>query len=459
MRETSAMLPGPIEALARPWGRLGYSFGRRFFLLIAVGLVWLVPIFINRRFAYAMLLWDLLVLLAWAADLVSLPKPGLLQVQRIWHTPLSLATESQVEISVLSKAKTTLHVELRDDVHSELNDRPGQTKFMVSPGRQGSGTYTIKPRKRGEATVGQVYLQYQTPIRLAERWAAADLKQKVVVYPDLREARRQAMFLMQSCQIDLEKRLSRSRGAGHSFESLREYREGDDFSDICWTASARRGKLVTRLYELEKSQTIWLVLDTGRLMRTYVASLSKLDYAISAGLALAQVALLTGDRVGLLAYARNIQSRVPPERGTTQLRQVLEALALVREDVSEADHLQAASRLMRDQKRRSMVVWITDLAETAMTPEVIEAASTLVSRHLVLFVVIGQPDLRRAAVRSPENVAQMYEVSAAQEILHRRELLLARLRERGALAVEAESAELAPLLVNSYLEVKQKSLL
>jgi uncharacterized protein (DUF58 family) len=240
---------------------------------------------------------------------------------------------------------------------------------------------------------------------------------------------------------------------------LREYREGDDFSDICWTATARRGKLVTRLYELEKSQTIWLVLDTGRLMRTYVASLSKLDYAISAGLALAQVALLTGDRVGLLAYARSIQSRVPPERGTAQLRQVLEALALVREDVSEADHLQAASRLMRDQKRRSMVVWITDLAETAMTPEVIEAASTLVSRHLVLFVVIGQPDLRMAAVRSPQNVAEMYEVSAAQEILHRRELLLARLRERGALAVEAESADLAPLLVNSYLEVKQKSLL
>ena len=459
MKETSAMLPHTVEAFARPWGRFGYSFGRRFFLLIGVGLVWLVPIFINRRFAYAMLLWDLLVLLGWAADLVSLPKPGLLQVQRIWHSPLSLATETQVEISISSKAKATLHVELRDDVPSELNHRPGQTRFMIPPSGQSSGTYTVKPRKRGEAIVGQVYLQYQTSMRLAERWAAADLKQKVVVYPDLREARRQAMFLMQSRQFDLEKRLSRSRGAGHSFESLREYREGDDFSDICWTATARRGKLVTRLYELEKSQTIWLVLDTGRLMRTYVASLSKLDYAISAGLALAQVALLTGDRVGLLAYARSIQSRVPPERGTAQLRQVLEALALVREDVSEADHLQAASRLMRDQKRRSMVVWITDLAETAMTPEVIEAASTLVSRHLVLFVVIGQPDLRMAAVRSPQNVAEMYEVSAAQEILHRRELLLARLRERGALAVEAESADLAPLLVNSYLEVKQKSLL
>ena len=94
-----------------------------------------------------------------------------------------------------------------------------------------------------------------------------------------------------------------------------------------------------------------------------------------------------------------------------------------------------------------------------MMPEVIEAASKLLPRHLVLFVVIGQPDLRLAASRRPENVSEMYQVSAAQEVIHRRELLLARLRERGALTVEAESGELAPLLVNSYLDIKQRSLL
>jgi uncharacterized protein (DUF58 family) len=292
---------------------------------------------------------------------------------------------------------------------------------------------------------------------LAERWAVADLSQEVMVYPDLHEARRHALYLMRSRQVELEKRFSRIRGAGHAFESLREYREGDDFGDICWTATARRGKLVTRLYELEKSQTVWIVLDTGRLMRTRVAKLSKLDHAVNAALALGQVALMTGDRVGLLAYTRSIQHRIPPERGVTQLRQLLDTLATVREDGAEADHLFAVSRLMRDQKRRSFVVWITELAETAMTPEVIEAASALLSRHLVLFVVIGQPDLQHAAAQRPSNVSQMYEVSAAQEVMHRRELLLARLRERGALAVESPSGELAPLLVNSYLQVKQKS--
>ena len=92
-----------------------------------------------------------------------------------------------------------------------------------------------------------------------------------------------------------------------------------------------------------------------------------------------------------------------------------------------------------------------------MIPEVIEAAAKLLPRHLVLFVAIGQPDLAHCGVAPPENVSEMYQVAAAQEVTHRRELLLARLRERGALALEADSGELAPLLVNSYLAIKQKS--
>jgi len=303
--------------------------------------------------------------------------------------------------------------------------------------------------------VSQVYLRYEGSFRIAQRWAVADLAQELTIYPNLHEAKRHAVYLIRNRQLALEKRFSRIRGAGRAFESLREYQDGDDFGDICWTATARRGKLVTRLYELEKSQTIWIVLDTGRLMRARVASLSKLDHAVNAALALCQVALFTGDRVGLLSYARNIRQRIPAMRGHSQLRQFLEALAEIREDEWEADHLQAASQLMRDQKRRSLVVWITDLAETAMTPEVIEAVAKLMPRHLVLFVVIGQPDLQMAASRRPKNVSEMYEVSAAQEVIHRRELLLARLRERGALAVEADSGELAPLLVNSYLAIKQ----
>ncbi len=119
-----------------------------------------------------------------------------------------------------------------------------------------------------------------------------------------------------------------------------------------------------------------------------------------------------------------------------------------------------ASRLLTDQKRRSLVVWLTDLAETAMTPEVIEAASMMMPRHLVLFVVIGQPDLGELAARTPQGTGESGDVSGcggAGDGASRRELLLARLRERGALAMEVNSGAVSPVIVNAYLQIKERN--
>lgn len=457
MSDWLAIIPAPVEGEAQDFSRFPFSFGYRFFLLLILGMGWLAPAFWDHRFAYAMVAWDVVLILAWVADLVALPKARELGVRRSWLEPLSLSVRSQGKITAINRSKSFLHIHVLDNPPPSLRSSPPELELVVRPGGEAEAEYSIRPRRRGRAIVSQVYLRYEGIFRMAQRWAVANLPQELTIYPNLAEAKRHALYLVRSRQLALEKRFSRVRGAGHAFESLREYQEGDDFSDICWSATARRGKLVTRLYELEKSQTVWIVLDTGRLMRSKVGSLSKLDHAANAALALCQVALFTGDRVGLLAYARHVRQRIPATRGSSQLRQFMETLATTHEDEWEADHLQAAAQLMRDQKRRSLVVWITDLTETAMTPEVIDAASRLLPRHVVLFVVIGQQDLQLAAAQRPENVSGMYQVTAAQEVIHRRELLLARLRERGALAVEAFAGDLAPMLVNSYLSIKQKN--
>jgi uncharacterized protein (DUF58 family) len=454
---TGVLVPASVEAQARPFKKIGVAFANRFFFLLLVGLIWLVPAFADQRFVYAMLAWDVLLFLAWLLDLAGLPKPEQLKARRSWLDPSALSVESRVQLTLLNESNSTVHARLLDNVPHQLRSEPGQLDITARPHSEAEARYLIHPSVRGRASVGDVYLRYQSAMRIAERWAKVPLRQIVTTYPNLDEAKRHSVYLLRSRQIELEKRFTRLRGAGRAFESLREYREGDEFRDICWTASARRGKLVTRLYEIEKSQTIWILLDSGRLMRTRVAGLSKLDYAVNAALTLTQVAQYSGDRVGLLAYGRGIRQRVPAARGSAHLMQMMGQLALVQEDQGEADHLQAASRLLNDQKRRSLVVWITDLAETAMTPEAIEAAFHLMPRHLVLFVVIGQPDLNDLAAQRPEDVDQMYQTAAAQEVVHRRELLLARLRERGALAMETSSGRLSTTVVNSYLEIKQRS--
>lgn len=457
MSDLDSLIPPEIAEVAQPHGRLGAAFGSRFFLLLLMGMIWLGPAFVEPRFVYAMLAWDAFVLLAWGADLARLPKPAQLRLRRTWHAPTALSVSSDIEITLVNDSGAGVHAVVLDTVPQQLRAEPPRIEISAGAQSERGKSYPIRPVQRGQAKLGDIYVRYQSSLHLAEKWARVPLEQKVKVYPNLEDAKRHSVYLLRSRQIELEKRHARMRGVGREFESLREYREGDEYRDICWTAAARRGKLVTRVYQIERSQTIWIVIDSGRLMRARIAELSKLDYAVNAALSLAQVALFSGDRVGLLAYGRGIRHRLPAAKGSAHLRQLIEQLALVREETSEADHLQTAGRLLTDQKRRSLVVWLTDLAETAMTPEVVEAASLMMPRHLVLFVVIGQPDLGILAARHPQDEEQMYQVAAAQEMVHRRELLLARLRERGALALEVSSGAISPVVVNSYLQIKERS--
>jgi uncharacterized protein (DUF58 family) len=460
--ELGRLLPPEVEARAKSYKRLDVAFGDCFFMLLFVGLVWVGPAFIDPRFVYGMLAWDGLVLLAWLADLEQLPKPAQLTVRRSWRSPAALSIASEVDVTLTNSSGTSIHATMVDTVPLQLRHEPPTLTIRAEARGEGTASYGICPTQRGDAKLGDCYVRYQSPLRIAERWVRAPLEQTVRIYPNLDEAKRHSIYLLRSRQIALEKRHARARGIGREFESLREYQLGDEYRDICWTAAARRGRLVTRMYQIERSQTVWIVIDSGRLMRARVGgvgklSFSKLDQAVNSALSLAQVALYSGDRVGLIAYGRGIRQQLPAAKGSAHLRQLIEQLALVHEESSEADHLQMASRLLTDQKRRSLIVWLTDLAETAMTPEVIEAASMMMPRHLVLFVVIGQPDLGELASKTPRSESEMYQVAAAQETVHRRELLLARLRERGALAMEVSSGAVSPALVNAYLQIKERN--
>jgi uncharacterized protein (DUF58 family) len=267
------------------------------------------------------------------------------------------------------------------------------------------------------------------------------------------------LYLLRSRQIELERRLTRRRGLGREFESLRDYRDGDELRDVCWTATARRGKLITRQFQIERSQAVCLVVDAGRLLRAKVGKLQKLDFSVNAALTLAHVAQYSGDRVALLAYGRRVQQQLPPGRGSPHTRAMVEQLSLVRSEVAEADHARAARVLLTMQKRRSLVVWITDLAETVMTPDVIQAALQVARRHLLLFITFSEPQVMELLARAPENPLNMYRVMAAQEMAQRRELLLRRLREQGAFALEMPPDQVSTAVVNHYLEIKDRGLL
>ena len=466
MNSSSTFIPPVACARAHSTGRLGIGFGTRFFVALLIGLVWVVPAAWSLRFIAGMFVWDGLFLVLWLQDLLRLPKPDKLELQRLWHAPPSLGVRSKVSVELRNFGRRSVFARVTDETSRALRREPPMVELAVSAGSSVSADYEILPAERGDLHVGKLYVRYQSALRLAERWAVAETSATVRVLPNLEQAKQQTLYLIRTRQVAMERRRRRLRGLGREFESLREYRTGDEFRNISWTATARRSKLITRVFQVERSQTVWIVLDAGRLLREQIAQgeasslrLSKLDYAVDAALALAQVAMHSGDRVGLLAYGREIQQNRNAGRGATHLHSIVESLALVHSEPSEADHGRAAHALLSEQHRRSLIVWITDLAETAGTPDVVEYAMQMTKRHLVLFAAIGQPDLNERVARHPESEEEMFRYIAAIEIVQRRELLLRRLREHGVLAMEIMPGALAASLVNRYLDIKDRSLI
>ena len=493
--------PEPVRAACERRRRWAFGLTPRSLGLLIAGFLLLVPGFWDARLTWAMVAFEVLVLLAALFDGLRLPRAAQLTAGRTWSNVPALDSETEIELTIENNGHMIIECRLVDDLPPALVADPATHRLTAFPRVPANVRYRVEPTERGDWETGWLYVRYRSPLGLAERWAMAPLTQKVRVYPALRTGEEQQIFLARSRQIDLQLRQARQRGLGRDFESLRDYREGDDLRDICWTATARRGDLITRQYQTERSQAVWIVLDCGRLMRTRVKSASssakgtgfspkgtgfsvkgtgfspyidpeqrsralapegqphsKLDHACTTAVALAQLALFSGDRVGLLAYGQSIQQRILPGRGAAHMRQLIEALAQVHSEPSEADHMRATATLNRLQPRRSLILWITDLAETAMRPEVIDGAMQLLRRHVLLFVTMAQPEVESIAATRPRNVDQMFRAAAAQEMAARRELLLARLHEHGALTLDLNPDALTSSVLNQYLTVKERAM-
>jgi uncharacterized protein (DUF58 family) len=306
----------------------------------------------------------------------------------------------------------------------------------------------------------------------------AEHAQRVRVYPAHEDSRESTQFyLLRARQIELQKRKLRLRGVGREFESLRDYQPGDELRKISWTATARRGKLT-----VERSQQVWMVIDAGRLSRTgfqlrrapgtelfaetaaereraHLLTVTQLDQATTAATMLAQVIHGSGDKFAMLSYGRTIQQLLPPGAGPAHLRLLIDLLSQTRSEPAEADHLNAIARLKTAQRRRGLIVWITELVDSAGRPELVTAASELVRRHLVVLVLLKHPELEALAASTPATRVEMFHATAAQEMLERRRATIAQLERQGVLIVETTAEEIGIQAVSKYLEVKAEGLL
>ena len=486
------LIPESASGTAKPIGRLGrwagFGLTARALLLFCAGLLLAIPAFWQPRRIGFMLAWDALLAVLCVVDAVRLPRPESLTVRRTFLDSPQLGEPTRLEIGMRMDADAVIDARVVDDLHPALIAKPEVQRVEVFPREEAVCAQTIWPAERGDFAMGKVFLRYRGALRLVERWTAAEpltasgKPQRVRVFPAHEDSRgRAAFFLLRARQIELQRRKLQLRGTGREFESLRDFQQGDELRSISWTATARRGKLVARQFTAERSQQVWVVLDAGRLSRTafelrrgepelvgetvmerdraHRMTVTQLDQATTAAVMLAQVVGGSGDKFAMMAYGREIRQVLPPGAGVVHTRLLLDLLSQTRAEAAEADHLNAVARLKTLQRRRGLMVWITELVDSAGKPELVTAASELVRRHLVVLVLLKHPELEELAARVPTTREEMFHSAAAQEMLERRRETIAQLERRGVLIVETTAEEIGVRAVSEYLEVKARGLL
>lgn len=369
---------------------------------------------------------------------------------------LSIGVDNPVRLTVTNTSEHVARIVGRESPPCCFEGERSFGPLEVAPGTSEEVRLTFVPPQRGAYRFDEVALRVTGPWGLAGRQYSFDLSQEAKVYPDISAIHGYSLLARKGALHEIGMRNVRLVGVGTEFESLREYRDGDDYRDIDWKATARRGAPVVRTFEAERSQTIVLAVDAGRLMTPRVSGLSKLDRAINASLLLAHLAVKAGDNVGLLVFGRDVRTFLPPRKGHRQFLRILEALYAVEERVEEPDYAGALRYLAGRITRRSLIVLFTELVGTEPSHRLIGVLGSLAPRHLPLVITQRNQDVEALAASLPDSESAVYRAGVAQDILHHKAEALGVLRSRGALVLDVVPERLSVASVNRYLEIKAR---
>ncbi|HYH97321.1 DUF58 domain-containing protein [Hyalangium sp.] len=427
--------------------------------LLAAALVPSALAVVSPAFAWLALALDVAVVALCVVDFLRAPQASAVEVRRAVEPILRSGVANSVHLELTSRSGAPLRGEARDEAPTNVAVEGHRQPFSVSPGpRPARLTYTVNPPARGDARFGDIHLRLLGPLGLCARQVRVPAEQVVKVYPDLTALTQEALALARASDAPAE-RVLRRQGEGREFESLREYRTGDDYRTVDWKASARRARTMVRVYQPERNQPVLLLLDCGRHMAGKVDGRRKLDHAVDAALRLAKVSLDAGDLVGVLAFASDVRAYLPPRKGREHLRLLTEALYRAEAALEESDYGRAYDFAFARSSRRSMVVLFTDLVDPDTSGTLVARTLMLRPRHLPLVASLLDEDLQAAATGVPHAPQDAYTRQAAARLEDEYRRTAVTLRDSGVLVVRAPARGFGAAAINTYLHVKSRGLL
>lgn len=416
--------------------------------LLIVASIWHGTLLIWAPVGFATVL-----LVMWVDNFYS-KRRVVLEFERQVEDKLSLGADNPVAILIRSRSGRAGQLTVKDDPPAEFITDQRIHTLTLQPYEQARFVYHTRPTQRGRYMFGNLHVRGLSLLGLSYWQRTYPVAQAIDVYPNLLEIRRY-QHLAQTDRLQATGfRVLRQLGAGTEFESLREYTADDEFRSIEWNATARLHRPVSRQYEIERSQTMLIMVDSGRMMSAEIGDMARLDYAINAALMLCYVATQQDDTVGLIAFSGTVKRFVPPRKGLGQVGRVTESLYDLEAELVESNYTEAFGLLHGRARKRALVVCITDLVDVEASKRLLANLVALAPHHLPLLITLRDSNLERTAQQMPEEPFEAYQKAMASQVLADRETALAMLRQHGVLVLDAPPDKLTMAAVNRYLSLK-----
>jgi uncharacterized protein (DUF58 family) len=390
-----------------------------------------------------------------------------LRIERNLPGAFSLGVPTVLTLTLVNEGAQAWRVSVFDEVDTHFAFEGLPQEHAVPALSRVSIRYTATATQRGVAQFGATQLRWRTRFGCFEVRQTLGEPRRLRVYPNFAALARYAWLSGDRRLAQIGIKTYAQRGLGTDFRQLADYKTGDSLRHIDWKATQRQRRPIVREFQDDRDQCVLFLLDCGRRMRADEGALvqqqsnnSHFDEALNALMLLSYVALKEGDEVGAMTFGCPPQERrdFAPRKGSATLNALMNRLHDIQPGATHSDYLLAAQELLRVQKRRALVIVLTNFRDEDAA-ELRPAIKLLRRKHLVLVASLRERVLGHIASQPLVHARDAVDVAAAHLFEQSRRDAFARVVGNDPLSVDVEPADLAVALVNRYHAVKRAGLL
>ena len=315
------------------------------------------------------------------------------------------------------------------------------------------------PIKRGKYFLERYYMETSSKLGLWNIRANSPCNCELRVYPNLLEERKKlaAIFLNRGSFGIHSQRLV---GLGREFEKLREYVPGDSYDQIHWKATAKRGRPVTKVFQIERTQEVYAVLDFSRLTARESNSEPVLEQFVKSALILGLVAQQQGDLFGVITFSNKVQDFVRAGGGKDHYNTCRDTLYTLQPQVVTPDYEDLCSFIRLRLRRRALLVVLTDLNDPILAETFVRSSQLIARQHLVMVNMMRPPVAAPLFSQSDvESMDMLYKKLGGHMLWQNLRELENILHRQGIRLTQMDQPQMSAELISQYMSVKQRQIL